>query len=288
MEGRHLEWADSVTGKSKAELLPEDRQMSGNPFFPLDDMGLEAEENQMTVIPKVDKEIYEQRRKMAGTMVDYKEMRMRYSCAIKEVRTKFDVLNSEFNVRYQRNPITSINSRLKSSASIMEKLNRKGLAFTVENVEENLFDVAGIRVVCSYVDDIYVLAEALAQQDDITVIRRKDYIRNPKPNGYRSYHMIVSVPVFFSDQTREMAVEVQIRTIAMDFWASLEHQLKYKQEVPNQADIVKSLTACAEQIAAIDEQMWQVRQQIESSEDLPTEEEILLEKLRKIDIAVGE
>lgn len=242
----------------------------------------------MTVIPKVDKEIYEQRRKMAGTMVDYKEMRMRYSCAIKEVRTKFDVLNSEFNVRYQRNPITSINSRLKSSASIMEKLNRKGLAFTVENVEENLFDVAGIRVVCSYVDDIYVLAEALAQQDDITVIRRKDYIRNPKPNGYRSYHMIVSVPVFFSDQTREMAVEVQIRTIAMDFWASLEHQLKYKQEVPNQADIVKSLTACAEQIAAIDEQMWQVRQQIESSEDLPTEEEILLEKLRKIDIAVGE
>ncbi|MDE5940007.1 MAG: GTP pyrophosphokinase family protein [Lachnospiraceae bacterium] len=251
-------------------------------------MGLEAEENQMTVIPKVDKEIYEQRRKMAGTMIDYKEMRMRYSCAIKEVRTKFDVLNSEFNVRYQRNPITSINSRLKSSASIMEKLNRKGLSFTVENVEENLFDVAGIRVVCSYVDDIYVLAEALAQQDDITVIRRKDYIRSPKPNGYRSYHMIVSVPVFFSDQTREMAVEVQIRTIAMDFWASLEHQLKYKQEVPNQVEIVNSLTACAEQIAAIDEQMWQVRQQIESSEDLPTEEEILLEKLRKIDIAVGE
>ncbi|MDE6319357.1 MAG: GTP pyrophosphokinase family protein [Lachnospiraceae bacterium] len=251
-------------------------------------MGLDTEENQMMVIPKVDKEIYEQRRKMAGTMVDYKEMRMRYSCAIKEVRTKFDVLNSEFNVRYQRNPITSINSRLKSSTSIMEKLNRKGLPFTVENVEENLYDVAGIRVVCSYVDDIYMLAEALAQQDDITVIRRKDYIRNPKPNGYRSYHLIVSVPVFFSDQTREMAVEVQIRTIAMDFWASLEHQLKYKQEVPNQAEIVKSLTACAEQIALIDEQMWQVRRQIESSEDLPTEEEILLEKLRKIDIAVGE
>lgn len=251
-------------------------------------MGFDPEENQMMVIPKVDQQIYEQRRKMAGTMVDYKEMRMRYSCAIKEVRTKFDVLNSEFNVRYQRNPITSINSRLKSSTSIMEKLSRKGLSFTIENVEDNLYDVAGIRVVCSYVDDIYVLAEALAQQDDITVIRRKDYIRNPKPNGYRSYHMIVSVPVFFSDQTREMAVEVQIRTIAMDFWASLEHQLKYKQEVPNQAEIVRSLTACAEQIAAIDEQMWQVRQQIEKSEDLPTEEEILMEKLRKIDIAVGE
>lgn len=262
--------------------------MSPNPFFPLEEMGFDPEENQMMVIPKVDQEIYEQRRKMAGTMVDYKEMRMRYSCAIKEVRTKFDVLNSEFNVRYQRNPITSINSRLKSSTSIREKLSRKGLPFTIENVEDNLYDVAGIRVVCSYVDDIYVLAEALAQQDDITVIRRKDYIRNPKPNGYRSYHMIVSVPVFFSDQTREMAVEVQIRTIAMDFWASLEHQLKYKQEVPNQAEIVRSLTACAEQIAVIDEQMWQVRQQIEQSEDLPTEEEILMEKLRKIDIAVGE
>ena len=262
--------------------------MTGNPFFPLEEMGFDAEENQMMVIPKVDNAIYEQRKKMVGTVVDYKEMRMRYSCAIKEVRTKFDVLNSEFNVRYRRNPITSINSRLKSSASIMEKLNRKGLSFTVENVENNLYDVAGIRIVCSYVDDIYVLAQALAKQDDITVVREKDYIKNPKPNGYRSYHMIVSVPVFFSDQTREMAVEVQIRTIAMDFWASLEHQLKYKQEVTNQKEIVGRLTACAEQIAVIDEQMCQVRQQIEKSEDLPTEEEILLEKLRKIDIAVGE
>lgn len=262
--------------------------MTGNPFFPLEEMGFDTEENQTMVIPKVDNAIYEQRKKMVGTVVDYKEMRMRYSCAIKEVRTKFDVLNSEFNVRYRRNPITSINSRLKSSASIMDKLNRKGLDFTVDNVENHLYDVAGIRIVCSYVDDIYVLAQALAKQDDITVIREKDYIKNPKPNGYRSYHMIVSVPVFFSDQTKEMAVEVQIRTIAMDFWASLEHQLKYKQEVPNQKEIVGNLTVCAEQIAAIDEQMCQVRRQIEKSEDLPTEEEILLEKLRKIDIAVGE
>lgn len=236
--------------------------MSGNPFFPLDELGFDAEENQMMVIPKVDKEIYEQRRKMAGTMVDYKEMRMRYSCAIKEVRTKFDVLNSEFNVRYQRNPITSINSRLKSSASIMEKLNRRGLPFTVENVEENLHDVAGIRVVCSYVDDIYVLAQALAQQDDITVIRRKDYIRNPKPNGYRSYHMIVSVPVFFSDQTREMAVEVQIRTIAMDFWASLEHQLKYKKDIDDAENIMYELRACADVINRTDYHMQSLRDRI--------------------------
>lgn len=259
-----------------------------NPFFSLDEIGAESEPAEMMIFPQVDQAIYERRRQMAGTVVNYKEMRMRYSCAIKEVRTKFDVLNSEFNVRYQRNPITSISSRLKSSASIMRKLDSKDLSFTLENVENHLFDVAGIRVVCSYVDDIYMLAKALAKQDDITVLKEKDYIKNPKPNGYRSYHMIVSVPVFFSDQTKNMAVEVQIRTIAMDFWASLEHQLKYKQEVPNQAEIVKSLTVCAEQIASIDEQMWQVRQQIESSEDLPTEEEILLEKLRKIDIAVGE
>lgn len=261
--------------------------MSGNPFFPLDEMSHDSNDTQMMLIPKVDKAIYDNRRKMACTVVDYKEMRMRYSCAIKEVRTKFDVLNSEFNVRFQRNPIASISSRLKSSSSIMDKLARKGLDFTVENVEENLFDVAGIRVVCSYVDDIYVLAEALAKQDDITVLKEKDYIKNPKSNGYRSYHMIVSVPVFFSDQTKDMAVEVQIRTIAMDFWASLEHQLKYKQEIPNEQEIVDQLTVCAEQIAAIDKQMYQVRQQIELSDDLPTEDEILLEKLRKIDIATN-
>ncbi len=262
--------------------------MSGNPFFPLDEMSVESNNTEMMIFPQVDRAIYDQRKRVAGTVIDYKEMRMRYSCAIKEVRTKFDVLNSEFNVRYRRNPITSISSRLKSSSSIMNKLARKGLDFTLENVENNLYDVAGIRVVCSYVDDIYVLAKALAKQDDITVIKEKDYIKNPKPNGYRSYHMIVSVPVFFSDQTKDMAVEVQIRTIAMDFWASLEHQLKYKQDVPNQREIVEQLTDCAERIAAVDEQMRQVRAKIELSEDMPTEEEILMEKLSRIDIAINE
>jgi putative GTP pyrophosphokinase len=268
--------------------MEEQKKMSGNPFFPLDEMSHDSGDSQTMLIPRVDNEIYDHRKRIADTVVDYKEMRMRYSCAIKEVRTKFDVLNSEFNVRYQRNPITSISARLKSSASIGEKLEKKGLAFTVENIEKNLYDVAGIRVVCSYVDDIYLLAEALAKQDDITVLREKDYIKSPKPNGYRSYHMIVSVPVFFSDQTKDIPVEVQIRTIAMDFWASLEHQLKYKQEIPNQQEIVSQLTACAEEIAYIDKQMYQLRQQIELSEDLPTEEDILLAKLRKIDIAAND
>lgn len=257
-------------------------------FLPIDEERTGTSDNQLLMVPYVDHSIFDQALKMAGTVVEYRELRMMYSCAIKEVRTKFDVLNSEFNVRYQRNPISSITSRLKSSTSIMEKLRRIGVPFSVDHVNENLHDVAGIRVICSYVDDIYRLANALAKQDDITVLNFKDYIKNPKPNGYRSYHMIVSVPVFFSDRTKEMAVEVQIRTIAMDFWASLEHQLKYKQEIPDQMEIVRQLSDCAEKIASVDRQMWQVRRQIEKSGDLPTEEEIILEKLSRIDIAISE
>ncbi len=262
------------------------RKMNGNPFFPLDETAADSPNAGIINVPNVEHDIlYDQQKKMACKVVDYREMRMRYSCAIKEVRTKFDVLNSEFNVRYQHNPIVSINSRLKSSNSIVQKLTRKGLDFTLENIENYLFDVAGIRVVCSYVDDIYMLAKALAMQDDITVLKEKDYIKNPKPNGYRSYHMIVSVPVFFSDQKKDMAVEVQIRTIAMDFWASLEHQLKYKQEISNQQEIADQLASCAEQIAWVDRQMLCIRRQIELSESTPMEEDILLEKLKKIDIA---
>lgn len=255
-----------------------------NDFLPINEEHTGTGNEQLHMVPAVDKSIFEQAKKMAGTVVEYRELRMMYSCAIKEVRTKFDVLNSEFNVRYQRNPIASITSRLKSSTSIMEKLDRMDVPFSVESINERLHDVAGIRVICYYVDDIYRLAQALAKQDDITVLNFKDYIKHPKPNGYRSYHMIVSVPVFFSDQTREMKVEVQIRTIAMDFWASLEHQLKYKKEVPDQQDIVDQLTRCATQIAEVDAQMYEIRKRIEQAEDTPTEEDLLLEKLRRIDL----
>ena len=168
-------------------------------------------------------------RQLLETAVEYKELRMMYACAIKEVQTKFEVLETEFKVRYQRNPISSIQTRLKSSSSIIEKMIRKGIPFSIENLEEQIHDLAGIRVICSYVDDIYALAQALTGQDDITLIEEKDYIKYPKPNGYRSLHLIVSVPVFFSQQKRQIKVEVQIRTIAMDFWASLEHQMKYKR-----------------------------------------------------------
>lgn len=224
---------------------------------------------------------------IADTLVEYRELLMMYSCAIKEVKTKFDVLNTEFNVRYQRNPINSISTRLKHTNSIAEKLAKKKLPFTLQNVEDYINDVAGIRVVCSYVDDIYGIVESLLQQDDITLIEKKDYIANPKPNGYRSLHLIVSVPVFFAAYKKPMKVEVQIRTIAMDFWASLEHQLKYKQDVPNHQEIVRQLRECADVIAATDEKMLDIRRQIQSASDVPTKEDILLEKLSKVDMRIS-
>lgn len=230
--------------------------------------------------------IYDHTKQVAGALVDYRELMMMYTCAMKEIQTKFEVLNSEFNVRYSRNPINSMSTRLKRTVSIVEKLSRKGQAFTPENVERYLGDVAGVRVICSYVDDIYKIADSFVQQDDITLIERKDYIANPKPNGYRSLHLIVKVPVFFADQKREMKVEVQLRTIAMDFWASLEHQLKYKKEIPRQDEIVTELKSCADAITAVENHMLSIRKEIEECGDEPTEEDILLEKLSRFDIRI--
>ena len=199
---------------------------------------------------------------MLETAVEYKELRMMYACAIKEVQTKFEVLETEFKVRYQRNPIAAIQTRLKSSSSIVEKMIRKGIPFSLENLEAEIHDLAGIRVICSYVDDIYALAEALISQDDITLVERKDYISSPKPNGYRSLHLIVSVPVFFSQQTRQIRVEVQIRTIAMDFWASLEHKIYYKFEGHAPAYISHDLQECAEIVGMLDAKMLSLNEAI--------------------------
>lgn len=228
--------------------------------------------------------MFNQTKRMVGTLVGYKELMMMYTCAIKEVQTKFDVLNTEFNVRYQRNPISSISTRLKRTASITEKLARQRIYFSLENIEKYINDVAGVRVICSYIDDIYKIADSLLSQDDITLITRKDYIANPKPNGYRSLHLIVQIPVFFADQKKDMKVEVQIRTIAMDFWASLEHQIKYKQSIPNQQEIIAQLKSCADVITATDEKMLELRKQIECAADIPTEEDILFDKLSRLDV----
>lgn len=195
------------------------------------------------------------------------EMMMRYQCAILEVETKLQVLNNEMSVRHNRNPIESIKSRIKKPQSIVEKLKRKGYEITVENMTTVLNDVAGIRVICSFIDDIYEVAEMLARQDDITVIEIKDYIKNPKSTGYRSYHMIIEIPVFFSDSTMDMRVEVQLRTIAMDFWASLEHDLKYKSNGTNNSEEIEhELFECANTINEIDLKMQQIRDKVEKSE----------------------
>ena len=225
----------------------------------------------------------DQAEKILETMVDYKEMRMMYACAIKEVRTKFDVLNTEYSIRYQRNPINFITTRVKSTHSILEKMNRIKNRFTLKDVAECLNDIAGVRVICSYIDDIYRLAEALTAQDDIRLLEKKDYIQNPKPNGYRSLHLIVSVPVFFAEQRQELKVEVQIRTIAMDFWASLEHQIKYKKEIPDQAEIIARLKECADTIAKTDANMMGIRQHMEEVEEEDPESSLLLEKVRRLD-----
>ncbi|MDR0884497.1 MAG: GTP pyrophosphokinase family protein [Oscillospiraceae bacterium] len=230
--------------------------------------------------------IVDQSKKVMGDMVEFKELMMMYTCAMKEIKTKFDVLNTEYNVRYQRNPIKFIGTRLKRPTSIAEKITRKGLDFTLGNIEERINDVAGVRVICSYVDDIYVIAKALTQQDDIELVAQKDYIAFPKNNGYRSLHLIVSIPVFFANQTKRLKVEVQIRTIAMDFWASLEHQLKYKSDSANDPALVSELRDCAERIASTDARMLGIRQRLEANQIAPSEDAILWEKLRRIDVPI--
>ena len=202
------------------------------------------------------------------SLLEYKELQMYYTCALKEVKTKIEVLSTEFNVQYKRNPISSIETRLKSTESIITKLRKKNIPITLKNIKEQLSDIAGIRVICSYIDDIYTIADALLKQDDIVLIEKKDYIVNPKPNGYRSLHLIIQIPIFLSTGKKNVKVEVQIRTIAMNFWASLEHQIKYKKKIENQEEISKELIKCSEIINETDEKMLSLRKQIEMAEDL--------------------
>lgn len=190
-----------------------------------------------------------------------------YTCAIMEIETKFRVLNEQFSLKYDGNPIESIHSRVKDYDSLIRKVIRKNIPRTLEAIEENINDIAGVRVVCSFVDDIYRLADCLLQQDDITLISRKDYIKNPKPSGYRSLHLIVSVPIFLENEKKDMKVEVQLRTIAMDFWASLEHKLQYKKDItPQMKERLRAeLIDCANVSSSLDNRMQTVRDLITSS-----------------------
>ena len=200
-------------------------------------------------------------------MDEYRELMTYYKCAIMEIETKFKVLNQVFSLEQERNHIETIKSRLKSPESIIEKIQRKGLPMSVEAVEENLYDVAGVRVICPFVQDIYILADCLLQQDDITLIRKKDYIQNPKENGYRSMHLIVEIPIFLKNEKRLMKVEVQLRRIAMDFWASLEHRLRYKKNLKEDVASMLSeeLKNCAETSANLDLRMGKIKEFIEDS-----------------------
>lgn len=195
---------------------------------------------------------------MMEQMFRFVEMEHLYESAIREVKTKLEILDSEFRTKYSYNPIHHINDRLKSPQSMLEKLQRKGLPISVDSVRQNLHDIAGVRVICNYIEDIYTVADLLTKQDDVTLITKKDYIENPKPNGYRSLHLVIETPVFLSDRKELVHVEVQIRTIAMDFWASLEHELKYKTDTDVSSELASQLKECAETIAATDIRMQDI------------------------------
>ncbi len=199
---------------------------------------------------------------MDANSLPFRELMAYYRCAMMEVETKFNVLNQEFSVQYDRNPIESIKSRIKEPRSILDKLIRNKLPLSIHSLEENLSDVAGIRVICSFIEDIYLLAGCLLKQDDVTLIKYKDYIKNPKENGYRSLHLIVEVPIFLAHKKKLMKVEIQLRTIAMDFWASLEHKLKYKKNRPDSALLTKELKECADMSAQLDERMEKIRKSV--------------------------
>ncbi len=227
------------------------------------DMGLEAVLEKMSENPLVSSGLIEETKQ-------FEELMMMYACAIREVKTKLEVLDDEFSVRYRRNPISSIESRVKSPSSIFRKLERMEKEKNIDNIRRSLYDVAGVRVICNFIDDIYFVSRMLAKQDDITVLRVKDYISNPKEGGYRSYHMIVEVPVFFSTRKQAMKVEIQFRTIAMDFWASLEHQIRYKKGLENMEqidEISRQLSEAADTIAATDRKMQEIRNKIEEYQE---------------------
>lgn len=201
---------------------------------------------------------FENMEKQLRNVQEYREFTHFFNSAIREVMTKLEILDAEFNIKYAHNPIHHMESRLKSIPSMMGKLQKKGLPVSLESAKENLYDIAGIRVICYYIDDIYRISNLLTAQSDITLIRTRNYIAHPKENGYRSLHIVVKVPVFLSQKTEHIPVEIQIRTIAMDFWASLEHQLRYKSNSDIPDGIPQRLARCAETSAMLDLEMQDI------------------------------
>ncbi len=201
-------------------------------------------------------------------VADWQTMILLYNSALKEIGTKLEILNDEFQHIHQYNPIEHIKSRVKTSESIVRKLKRRGYESTLENMQKYINDIAGIRVICSFTSDIYRVADMLANQSDVKVLSIKDYIKNPKDSGYKSYHMIVSVPIYLSDSVIDTKVEVQIRTVAMDFWASLEHKMNYKFDMNAPEEIKQELYECAQMVSALDDRMLQLNEEIREAKKL--------------------
>ena len=217
----------------------------------------------------------------------WKSVMFLYDSALKEINTKIEILNNEFVHIYNYNPIEHIKSRLKTPDSIVKKLKRYGFEVTIDNMVEKLSDIAGIRIICSFTSDIYQIAEMITKQSDVTVLYVKDYIKNPKPNGYKSYHMVVTIPIYLTDGPVDTKVEIQIRTIAMDFWASLEHKIYYKFEGNAPAYLQQELKACADAVNMLDVKMFSLNQAIlelaeaqrMQDQEMPDDEEVAEEEL---------
>ena len=217
----------------------------------------------------------------------WKSVMFLYDSALKEINTKIEILNNEIVHIYNYNPIEHIKSRLKTPDSIVKKLKRYGFEVTIDNMVEKLSDIAGIRIICSFTSDIYQIAEMITKQSDVTVLYVKDYIKNPKPNGYKSYHMVVTIPIYLTDGPVDTKVEIQIRTIAMDFWASLEHKIYYKFEGNAPAYLQQELKACADVVNMLDVKMFSLNQAIlelaeaqrEQDQEMPDDEEVAEEEL---------
>ena len=206
--------------------------------------------------------------RMDGEVDTWKEVTLIYSSALKEIGTKLEILNDEFQHVHQYNPIEHIKSRLKTSESIVKKLKKNGYESTIANMVEYVNDIAGIRVICSFTSDIYRIAEMISNQSDIKILSVKDYIANPKPSGYKSYHMLITVPIFLSDRIVDAKVEIQIRTVAMDFWASLEHKIHYKFEGNAPEYIKQELIECAKMVSELDAKMLSLNEEVQRSSDL--------------------
>ena len=206
----------------------------------------------------------EKKPELQGKLREFLVMRNLYEAAARQLTLKFEILNDEFSVLYARNPIHHIESRVKTPESIAAKLMKKGVPVSIETAREHVNDIAGVRVVCSYIDDVYRVAEMLERQKDIEIVKRQDYIKTPNYNGYRSLHLDIRVPVYLSDRTEYVVAEIQIRTIAMDFWASLEHKINYKFEGNAPEHVKRELIECAGMVSALDNRMQELNEEIKA------------------------